>query len=189
MRHGLCAQAVVLYGEQSADFEQHRGSYVQTFQPANQAEMDLVETLAVTRWRLRRMPVLEVEVFVQVHDRTQHRMKDELGENPAFHSHLGWAFLEAAKGNSPLNLLQRYEGQLTRTYERSLKALQSLQKTRLAAPPQEMRNEPKLPTAPPTDTPQNCPEPPISPIGTACVSQPLDETPHPRADSEFPKAA
>ena len=59
IRHGLSARAVVLHGEEPADFAQLRDSYVQRFQPADQAEMDLVETMVSSRWRLRRMPMLK----------------------------------------------------------------------------------------------------------------------------------
>ena len=142
IRHGLSAQAVVLHGEESADFGQLRDSYVQRFQPADQAEMDLVETLVSSRWRLRRIPMLEVQVFENIHYRHQARIENELDDTAPFNMRMGWVFMEAAKGKS-LSLLQRYEGQLTRTYERSLKALQTLQKARLAALTQELQNEPK----------------------------------------------
>jgi hypothetical protein len=155
LRHGLSAKAVVLHGEDPADFEQLRESYIQRFQPADQPELDLVETMVSARWRMRRVPMLEVEVLENIHYRYQGKIETQLDDHAPFNKRMGWVFLEAAQGKS-LALLVRYEGQFTRTYERSLKALQILQKARLAAPAEELQNEPKpmllLPPAPPPST-------------------------------------
>src|SRR5450755_821037 len=150
LRHGLTSQLsareVTLHGEDPAAFDQFRASYIDRFQPADQPEHDLVESMALSRWRLRRIAMLEVEVFETTHYRNQTRIKHELDDDATFNARMGWVFMEAAKGKS-LALLLRYEGQLTRTYERSLKALQTLQKTRLAEqaaqPNHELQKEPK----------------------------------------------
>ena len=188
IRHGLSAQAVVLHGEEPADFDQLRDSYMQTFRPANQAETDLVEALAAARWRLRRMPMLEVEVFENIHYKFQGRIEHELDECAPFNKRMGWVFIKSSEGCSPLNLLQRYEGQLNRTFDRSLKALQSLQKARLAAPPPELQNEPKPQPVSVHDTaPLRLETPPFpepSPLPAAEIGIPHQENPLGAAHSD-----
>jgi len=174
----LSAREVTLHGEDPAAFDQFRASYLDRFQPADQPELDLVESMALSRWRLRRIAMLEVEVFETTHFRNQVRIKNELDEDAPFNAPMGWVFMEASKGKS-LNLLLRYEGQLTRTYERSLKALQTLQKARASQPKHELQNEPKparLPPSPATERPYATPlaapsRPPVAPFSDARIER------------------
>src|SRR6266516_361132 len=54
VRHGLTSKTVVLTNESGARFEQCLEAYVDLFQPQNEVEMDLVEEMAVAKWRQRR---------------------------------------------------------------------------------------------------------------------------------------
>ena len=62
LRHGLTAKAVVLPTESREDYEALLASYLQRFHPADQVEMDLVESMAVSRWRLRRVANIETHM-------------------------------------------------------------------------------------------------------------------------------
>jgi hypothetical protein len=65
---------------------------------------------------------------------------------------------------SSLTLLSRYESALQRTFDRTLKQLQAIQKARLAQPPQKLRNEPKpLPEI--LEFPSPTPSSPASDVG------------------------
>ena len=54
LRHGLSAKSVLLPAESHEQFQLLLDAHIQQFQPANPVEMDLVEAMAVARWRLRR---------------------------------------------------------------------------------------------------------------------------------------
>jgi hypothetical protein len=53
LRHGLAAESVVLSTESRPRFEALLDSYMEKFQPRDQVEADLVEEMAVSKWRQR----------------------------------------------------------------------------------------------------------------------------------------
>src|SRR5690242_10612934 len=54
-RHGLMATTVVLPNENAAEFDALLEDYVHDWSPQTRFEMDLVQELAATRWRLQRL--------------------------------------------------------------------------------------------------------------------------------------
>jgi hypothetical protein len=114
LRHGLCSQQVVLPGEDPQAFAALHASYVQTLRPRGAAESELVETIAAASWRLKRMMRIESAILAD--------------ENT-----------DALKA---LGLLLRYENQLNRTYDLSVKRLQALQENRPVNKTSAVRNEP-----------------------------------------------
>src|SRR5262249_5217382 len=143
VRHGLRARAIVLPGESRAEFQALLDSYVHQFKPAGDVERDLVQTLAITRWRLNRLTGVESHMFsTEMVLRRKDADRALKGMEPG--DHLAWAFKELADKSNALSVLLRYEGTLTRTYERTFKQLQQLQAARKAdSAPQP--NEPKPP--------------------------------------------
>ena len=127
LRHGLRAKAVVLPGESQEEFDELREDYIQRFQPADRVESDLVDTMAATRWRLLRIAAIESGILSEGIDRAIKFDSD---------NHLSFAF--TANENSLANL-SRYENSLNRTFDRALKQLQLLQKSRPSPePPTEL---------------------------------------------------
>ena len=59
VKHGIFSKAVVLPGEPQAEFNALLGGLRTVFQPVGMFEDDLVEMLAVTRWRQRRLLLAE----------------------------------------------------------------------------------------------------------------------------------
>jgi len=66
LRHGLTARSPVLESEDQAAYESHCRQFENEYQPANQTETELVQDLADTSWRLRRIPILEAALFAEV---------------------------------------------------------------------------------------------------------------------------
>jgi len=134
LRHGLTASVVVLPHENPAEFEQLRDNYIHDFDPRTQSQLDLVETIAAARWRMNRLVSLETRLFEQEMSRHDEAMEKEFtGLDDA--GKLAWTFNKMATTSTALAQLQRYEGQLNRTYDRAFKQLRSLQATRPAALP------------------------------------------------------
>jgi hypothetical protein len=134
LRHGLtAADSATLPIESKEDFQTLLDAYLDRYHPADAIEIELVETLAITRWRLRRVALLEsrmleneivqsrVSLFAQVVS-----IEDE--------NRLAFAFRNLANGKA-LDLLIRYEASLTRAYDRTVKQLDLLQN-------RKVRNEP-----------------------------------------------
>ncbi len=66
LRHGLTARTAVLDSENQADYEIHCRQFVEEYKPGTPTETQLVHELADTSWRLRRIPLLEADLFAQV---------------------------------------------------------------------------------------------------------------------------
>ena len=119
LRHGLCSKQVVLPGEDQEAFERLRADCLSRFRPQGPAEHELVETIANTSWRLKRILRLETAMLSD----------------------------ETADPFKSLSLLIRYENQLNRTYDLAMKRLQELQENRVRSSARIQRNEPKHPEA------------------------------------------
>ena len=59
LTHGLFAKAVLLPGESLENFNSLHRAYINEFIPIIQQEFDLIETLTMCRWRIRRVWTLE----------------------------------------------------------------------------------------------------------------------------------
>ncbi len=130
LKHGLTALKFVLPNVEDRDEFYHlREAYLERFQPADQVELRLVETLILCDWRLRRLTIIETNILSNEMTRQ--------GPNPDPHitemdpeDLLAWTFNNLANNHNSLSLLSRYQGQIDRTYHRSLKQLTNLQATR-----------------------------------------------------------
>ena len=177
LRHGLTAKAVVLPGESQEEFQALLDAYIDQFQPATGVESELVQAMAIARWRLNRIVGVETNMFSNDMVRMQDYIPSKLTNRKDMQEddRLAWSFKSLAEGNS-LAMLLRYEATLTRTYDRAFKQLDHLQRARRAAQPnepkpvpirvharpfaaiQESRNEPK--PAPTTDSKELIPAQP-----------------------------
>ncbi len=164
-KHGLCASFTTLPTESQAGFDELLHSHEALFQPDGAVECDLVRTLAILRWRLRRIPDIETamldnEVIIADAEINNHFSTiDDIGR-------LGFVFRQLADRSQVLQLLIRYESSLTRVYDRTFKHLTALQK---------LRNEPNVgqghspaPT-PPSPSPSAGHETPAPPSIGPCL--------------------
>lgn len=130
-RHGLTASAVVLTGESAETFEALNQAFIDHFEPQTPVEAELVQTMAIARWRLRRLTTVETNLYLHHAGDRQEYIRRYLPE--ATPEHLtAFLFKNLSDNSQVLPLLIRYEGTLTRTFDRALKQLQKL------------RNEPKI---------------------------------------------
>src|SRR6185312_2373416 len=63
LKHGLSAKAVVLDAEDPRQFAALRAGLESDFEPKTVIERELIENLAGSLWRLRRVPRLEKEIL------------------------------------------------------------------------------------------------------------------------------
>ncbi len=134
LRHGLSAKSVLLPAESHEQFQLLLDAHIQQFQPANPVEMDLVEAMAVARWRLRRIWAIETSLLGHEIERRAEDMDEEFTDMTA-DDRLAWVFQKVADNNQSLSLLARYEGNLNRAFDRAFKQLNLLKSQR--------QNEPK----------------------------------------------
>jgi hypothetical protein len=124
--HGLTAETIVLKGESEADFTNLLNSLEAEHDPATPTEEALVVQLAMATWRLRRLYHVESGFYSfkmkDTFDSKNSRKLDDAG-------HMG---LIADWNNKTLDMFNRQEGRLERSFYRALHELQRLHKDREA---------------------------------------------------------
>jgi hypothetical protein len=159
LRHGQLSSCVVLKAESAPLFDELMDSLIAEFQPRTANETALIETMAVSRWKLTQnwimsTALLELETVKQDHS---------IGSPPVI---TALAFKSLADSSQSLHLLHRYEVSLDRQYSR---ALNNLLKVRAA------RNENSLP--------------PEVPIEAAAINPDPAEEVEPRLEQALPNEA
>jgi hypothetical protein len=119
-RHGILAQTIVLDSESKTRFEELLASYITEFQPRTPAETNLVETMAIARWRHWRPWHIQRAGF----DLEMARQETPEGSPPA---RAATVFRNLSDNSRSLDLLLRYETVFDRQFTRVLNALLKLQ--------------------------------------------------------------
>ncbi len=176
-RHGLAGASILMDGESQEDFDLLRADFINHFQPQTAVETDLVEVMAIARWRLRRILAIETHLFdleiLDSKDQIKRLSKMKVMEQE---DRLAVVFEKLGNNGNSLTLLLRYEGSLNRTFDKALKQLLLLQSTRPAAPPEPALGSFRIFDNPPGDDPPapTTAGPALSEADEfACQSQPL----------------
>jgi hypothetical protein len=170
VRHGLCAETLVLEGESESDFHTLLDSLCAEHVPATPTEELLVSQLAMAAWRLRRLYNMEGGFFC-VRALNLEQMIDEDYTNLSTADRQAIVFLTDSKGPDTLSKFGRYEARLERSIYRAIHELQRLKARRPAPKPIEAetsqtktanqtQSEPKIPVSP-ADQPETPKSQPI----------------------------
>jgi hypothetical protein len=63
VKTGLTGRTVLLHTDDTAEYQRHIAAYEKELAPVGQRECDLVQSIADTIWRLRRIPGLEMAIY------------------------------------------------------------------------------------------------------------------------------
>ena len=126
--HGFLARSILLPGESAARFHALLASYARRFQPASQDEHDLVETMAVCRWRLLRIWTLESSALS--HEQRQ-QSASTAHEEPPTQIMLAARALDHPPRSQ--ETLARHEVRLDRAWHRAADRLREIQAARARA--------------------------------------------------------
>ena len=130
LQHGLtAASTIVLDCESPEEFKKFEARYIAMHQPANAAELDLVEQMIANQWRIRRARTMETGL---VDCEMAVKRSEVLKKFPNADTvvHMAQACRSLADDSRSLALLSRYESRHQRTYERAYKTLRELQQAR-----------------------------------------------------------
>ena len=132
-KHGFNSETIILPEENAEHFQLLLADYMDRFQPQDGVEADLVEIMAVSRWRLRRLLSIEAH---QLHIERGRRKKQIAEEFPNMDhgGSLAFVFQELSDHGNSLKLILRYEATINRSYDKALKQLQQLQAARKSEP-------------------------------------------------------
>ena len=129
LRHGLTASRPLLPGEDQASFDKLLNAYLEEYEPAGQAETDLVHRMVVSKWREQRAWTIETAAL-------RSQMEPHSADPAAALS----AAFTAFTGNARfLDCFYRHENAITRRFDRALERLLELQERRHAIGPREIR--------------------------------------------------
>jgi hypothetical protein len=141
LKHGLTSARVVLPYESQEEFDRLEAALINRFKPYDELEQELVHEMASSRWRLRRIEVMEAALFVKAF-KQQHEL---LGPDADPIDVQAAAYAEVAESKS-LRMLSRHQSQLRRAYEKAWKELELIQEHRkqeAEAEELDVQNEPR----------------------------------------------
>lgn len=161
-RHGLCSPTLVLSTENRDEYDALLRAHLVRFQPSDQIETCLVQTMVSAMWRERRSWSIETESLERKMAKASPWVPDWNDLSPAAQTALAFqdVFTE-----SPLG---RYETRMSRQYDRARKTLMELRKS------QPVGILPKEPNPEIGQLPNEAADPPVPPPTDACEpSEPL----------------
>jgi hypothetical protein len=127
-RHGLTGQIQLFTEADRAAYEKHCQGYHQSLAPRGPVEIDLVQSVADDRWRLKHAACLESGIFAE--GITQ---PDEAASgNAEVDTALAQARVWISKGGN-LQLLGLYESRIQRRFEKNMAEIRTLQAERKAS--------------------------------------------------------
>ena len=128
VKTGLTGRTVLLPSDDAEAYQSHIAAYEKEYKPAGLRESELVQSLADTSWRLRRIPGLEMAIYAQgrleFEDSFEEHRPDLRPAMIDLQTHL--------KYEKQLRNLQLQESRLQRRYEKEMAELRTLQKERRA---------------------------------------------------------
>ena len=159
VRHGLLACSVVCQSESESRFLEFLNQLMEEHQPATPTQHMLVETMAVSRWRLLRTwemqrSILECGSENNGGGSAQERAIQDMAKSDPLHCH---------------QLLLRYEVALDRQFHKALRELQRLQSVK-TLPAKRTQEVPERKDTPLTETP------PIAPLKYAAANSNIVST-------------
>jgi hypothetical protein len=169
-RHGLASAAIVLPGESAGHFQLLLADYMDQFQPQTGVEADLVEVMAVARWRLRRLLAVETHLFDVELARHQKEI-DKKFDGMEYEDRLAWVFQNMSDNGNSLALVLRYEASINRSYDKALKQLQQFQSNRPSVPSSGPPSDPVGSFGNPQPEAPSNQEPPVAQT-SVCVLDP-----------------
>jgi len=115
LTHGLTAQSAVLPSEDRAAYDLHRHALIEEHKPKTPTENILVKDIADTSWRLKRIPLLEAELF--------HRATNPPNEQAAIE-------FDIVDAHHALAWLSLHDTRLSRKLHKTIDKLRELQAER-----------------------------------------------------------
>ena len=183
-RHGLLSTLTVAYGERSDSFIRLSATLYDTFDPIDEHERNLVDTMVSAIWRRSRC--LSIETAGISHLLLKQRTAGLPPTQPALAATYDFVFRALVSNPAEqhtLDLLHRYEARHTRAYERAVKALLAYRKSCQSNPSPSVPAIPEAIPAPLTDVipetvTETAPEPTTETVPAPEI-QPIEPKPSP----------
>ena len=190
LKHGYYIQTAVMPGENQEIFYQFLADHVELFKPTNPVEFDLVESIAVTKWRLNRITSAENNlIFDQFAAMEAQLAKDYTHINPA--AFWGMGAIKLEQENQAVTLFGRMESRLRRQYQTFVSTLINLRKNLPSSDLQtDTQPKPSCPppaTTEPTEPGETTPQPAAKNGGTNLILLQPVQTEQPTTQPQSPE--
>jgi hypothetical protein len=167
LKHGHTARSTILLQCESPDeFKEFLAEHITIHQPATPPELELVDQMAIARWRIRRFVAAETDLIDSEMVRNREKVDKEFAPT---HSgvHVAMAIRSLADESRCLSLMSRYESRLQRCHDKAYAALRQLQQLRASQP-----SAPMPPAPDPEPSTASSPEPPPEPVPAPTIDNP-----------------
>jgi hypothetical protein len=156
LKHGFTSsKTFILHCESAEEYQEFLAEHIAIHQPVTAPEKELVDQMAIARWRIRRFVAAETDLLDTEMVRNRDKVNKEFA--PADSAvHLAMAIRSLADESRVLSLMSRYESRLQRVHDKAYAALRELQSKRPAPQPDPEpanKKSPNEPTAPPETSP------------------------------------
>jgi hypothetical protein len=126
LKHGLCAKDPLIPGEDPDDYYRHCAEMEFDLKPGSAREENLVDQIADITWRLKRFSRIEAAVIQEFYNNTAEQPLNQ-GQSGDL---IGKALADTNR-LAAINILGRYDGQLSRRYHRAIKELRDMKQQRI----------------------------------------------------------
>jgi hypothetical protein len=149
LKHGMTARnTYILECENKQDFQEFWAEHIEIHQPVTAPEKELVEQMAIARWRIRRFVNAETVLIDCEVVRNRDKVEKEFA-TLGCDVHVAMAIRSLADESRALSLMSRYEARHQRTHDKAYATLRELQKARAVSPSVSAGASPEPAPAPP----------------------------------------
>ncbi len=180
IKHGMTARnTYILECENTNEYKEFLAQHIAIHQPATPPEKELIEQMAIARWRIRRFVSAETVLIDCEIVRNRDKVEKEF-DTLACGVHVAMAIRSLADESRCLSLMSRYEARHQRCHDKAYAALRELQQSRVPVvpPPAASPAQPDPASPAPDPAASPVPEPPSTPAYSSSVSAGADPTPH-----------
>src|ERR1700674_2664301 len=134
LKHGFTsAKTFILQCESAEEYKEFLAERIAIHQPVTAPEKELVNQMAIARWRIRRFVAAEAVLFDCEMIRNEAAVNKEFATTDA-DVHIAMAIRSLADESRTLSLMSRYESRHQRTHDKVSDAIRELQKSRASQP-------------------------------------------------------
>jgi hypothetical protein len=147
----------ILECERKEEFQEFLAEHIAIHQPVTAPEKELVDQMAIARWRIRRFVTAETVLIECEMVRNRDKVQKEFATLDS-HVHIAMAIRSLADESRSLSLMSRYESRHQRVHDKAYAALRELQQSRAYSPSVSAGETPPVPEPePPPATPATAP--------------------------------
>jgi hypothetical protein len=133
-KHGFTARnTYILECESKEDFQEFLAEHIAIHLPVTAPEKELVEQMAIARWRIRRFVNAETVLIDCEVVRNRAKIEKEFATTSCG-VHVAMAIRSLADESRSLSLMSRYEARHQRTHDKAYATLRELQQSRVSHP-------------------------------------------------------